>query len=102
LCLIFGTKNSEHQGTPGVFGSAVSTTQAKPASSQKKQVLFYTSYDQRAFQAEALQEGSRINLLIPQCSVPKGRAIYDLMERNLLSNEDILGIRICWEEKPKS
>jgi hypothetical protein len=25
-------------------------------------VLFYTSYDQRAFQAEALQEGSRICL----------------------------------------
>jgi hypothetical protein len=23
LCLIFGTKNSKHQGTPGVFGSAV-------------------------------------------------------------------------------
>ncbi len=23
MCLIFGTKNSEHQGTPGVFGSAV-------------------------------------------------------------------------------
>ena len=23
LCLIFGTKNSKHQGTPGGFGSAV-------------------------------------------------------------------------------
>jgi hypothetical protein len=27
LCLIFGTKNSKHQGTPGVFGSAVGSSE---------------------------------------------------------------------------
>jgi hypothetical protein len=37
LCLIFGTKNSEHQGTPGNFGSAV-TRVMRPATQARRKI----------------------------------------------------------------
>jgi hypothetical protein len=54
--------------------------------------MSYSAADRNRFQAEAVQEASRIHMLTSSLPVPTGVAIYNLIENNLLSKEELIGI----------
>ncbi|KAL3787174.1 hypothetical protein HJC23_010184 [Cyclotella cryptica] len=52
----------------------------------------YGSSERKVFQAQALHDAFRIQALIKSCPYEGGLAIRYLMEKNLLSSEELLGI----------
>lgn len=55
-------------------------------------MMSYSAADQKAFQAQALQDGLRIGQLIAASTLDTGAAIHRLFERNIISCEDLIGI----------
>lgn len=59
----------------------------------------YSSADRKRFQVDAAREGIRIQRLISSLHVQPGAAIHELIERNLLCREELLGIEHLVSEK---
>jgi hypothetical protein len=54
--------------------------------------MSYSSSDQKAFRAQAVQDGRAIWQLISTSSLDTGATILYLLERNIVSCEDLIGI----------